>query len=213
MTTLQMIAAFDTLKDLYQAPYYDIEDKLLFLNNAIISFVDSHFSYEEDGKKMFQSTQRATDSIYTLIDTKEILGDTTDIKKVHSAATNGFTIPLDYRHFLTCEIKWINDSRALRVNTVTYDEINQLLLDPFSRPNDTDNVYICWHKKKIIVYSKTAPAKLFLTYCKNPLTIDEATNCDLPELSHRAVVKKAVLEAIAIAEEDTRAKLTPLINN
>lgn len=217
MTTPEMITAFNTLKDLYQAPYYDETDILQFLNNAVISFVDDHFPYSTDDRtdRRFQKTQRSVDAIYTLIKSQTLVVGQTNITQFHSKAKAYGEIPADYRHFFTCEIGFGSTTTtwAEKISPVTFDELNLLMTDPFSAPNDTDNVYIVWHGTKILVFSATPPTTFRLIYCKNPIKIDESTDCDLPLLSHEAIVKKAVLEAIAVAEEDVRAKLSPLLNN
>lgn len=211
MTTAEMIENFGKIKDLYQAPYYDESDVLMFLNNAIVSTTDSFFPYEKEGVRKYQKNQRSTDSIHTLIKTED-LNINTSAESLHTRAVAYVELPEDYRHFETCEIKF-DDVYAEKITVVTYDEVNLLFNDPFSTPDNKSNVYICWHNGKILIFAESEPTLFRLIYCKHPAKISDVVNCDLPLLMHEQIVKLAVMEAMSVAEEETRAKLSPLLNN
>lgn len=210
MTTADMIKEFNILKDLYQAPYYDIDDILLFLNDGASAFVDGFYPLQVGTAAKFQKNQRSTDSIYTLIKTQSLTVATASVSDLHTRAIAYIELPSDYRHFETCEIKFGTDYPN-KITVENYDTINQLFSDPFSVPNNTDNVYLCWHSNKILIFAASVPTTFKLIYCKNPATITTLVNCDLPILAHKAIVKMAVAESIAVSEEETRAKLLQLM--
>jgi hypothetical protein len=210
MTTLEMINQFNTLKDFYQAPYYDNDDIILFLNRAIESRVDSYYPRENEPtlEGSFGQSQRSLDGIHTLIKSTTT-GLNAGGTEFHKRAKAYVELPEDYRHFETIEIDFPPYPKKITVKG--FDEINQVFADPFSTPNNSSNVYLVWHAGKILIFSQTVPAEINLIYCKNPEIISLSQDCDLPILEHRNVVEIAVKMAIGIAEETDRAKLTPLI--
>ncbi len=212
MTTQEMIIQFNTLKDLYQAPYYDTDDILLMLNRSALAFVDALYPHENTRTLMGShgGVQRSTDSIHTIIETEANIAITTPSTAFHSRAKAHIELPEDYRHFETLELKW-GTTYPNKITVKTWDEINQVFADPFSTPNNTENVYLVWHGSKILLFSATAPTWASLIYCKHPAEISLSTDCDLPELVHPEIVKLAVKMAMAIAEEKERAALNTLI--
>lgn len=183
MTTLEMQELFERGLGMFNVKAGKTEDVLYFLNEAQISFIDSNFN-SIDKKQSFQYSQEDIDDLRILIKKDVSL----------QGGFNGnhyfYKLPEDYRHLLND--RSIVDGEHCANRLYRIEELYNILNHSFSKPKKKSYVSTLKGKDLLVYTNEDTIEGVVIDYLKNPKAITVDTSCELPEHTHRKIVRTAV---------------------
>jgi hypothetical protein len=162
------------------------EQAFIFINDAIMEL-------SLEGRKSFEKTTQVADDFRTLVAELEL----TPIK----GGSGRFTvdIPVSYMYYIASVIT-AEYNKVLYTATSKeskHNEINRILTDPFNKPSHSEIPFLMVGTKLLYLTPTDCDLKkVYLTFMKLPAKVSKTINCDLPEQTHKVIVKRAVQIAL-----------------
>lgn len=225
MTIRDAHRLFDIILDKVDSNLYPeitSAEKDEFINNAIESFVKTRYNKNNIYQAGFEEIQKRTEDLRTLVKTgfpelSEIAYSRNTYKAdVDSIFTNFEKTELfndTYWFYLKSSAYITNDPCGELISEtklVQQDDLNRVLKDPFNKPNKNRVIIYFEDGSIFITVDDTSVLDNFkITFLKKPNTVsvnlaDSSENSDiqfdLPEHTHREIIKLAVKEAIEAIE-------------
>lgn len=205
MTTLQMLDWFDILQDKFGSPYFSTDQKLLFLNNAQMEYLNNLFPDNEGGMINIEKDINVEQNAYSLI---------FELPELNMSNTGSITfVDLDSNlQTLT------GDPNALVFDTLSVEFRKGLKRYPakFLRHNDKAEFETNYFKKpsidspRLLLQNNSyqfrpldVSAKIIFTVVKEPikLSVSPPVNSDFPNQAHNEIVAYG-LQFAGIASRD-----------
>lgn len=209
--------------------YPDIlpEEIDVFLNNNILKFINQRLYGNNPRGENFEETQKRFDDLITLVksDILTPIAFSSVFDKPNSATVD---IPTDYLHMINEEVDiQFNDcnngqeNRRIRVIPITHDKYNDIIKDPFNKPNH-NKVIRLGYDNKLELISSTDSIILFyyIRYIRKPASVRYGTiyptpttdvQCDLPESVHQEILDLAILDCLEKIESQRLGSSAELI--
>lgn len=208
MTNAEFSNEFDILYNNImsnQAPGLDNYEKSVFLTKAqeelIISLYKGKLSLES-----FESTEelrRYLSSLNVTTVKKPVSLDEGEFNLLLTTTSSVIELPKDVM-FITYEMAKVND-RTIIVVPTTQDEYNMFKNNPFKCPNNRRVFRIDIGNNRIELISNGTISEYYIKYLRRPKpiileglegysinSISAKTECELPEMLHRAILDRAV---------------------
>jgi hypothetical protein len=205
MTTPQLLEFFDILQDKYGSPYFTEDEKLLFLNNATVAYIDSFFPTNEeapgDAEINWSTEQELAPLIFTLPEiTESVTGGIT----VDEATTALRTLSADTE----CSIYRILRVGVLRageyykVRIARHNDILEFQNNYFKKPTTTNARYTL-ENGLYQFYPTDQIGQIQLTVLKSPkpLALSPQVDPELPLSAHLKILAIG-LEFAGVASRD-----------
>jgi hypothetical protein len=202
MTFDEMHELVDVELDKHDLPWFETEEKDLWLNLALNEFVKTRY-------REFEINEKRREDIRTLI--RELTGTTASV-----------VLPGDFMFALSLkgEFSVIDCGQSLvkerSIRPAQHDDINKMKSDPFNTPDNNHPLYVS-NQTGYTIESESTPVGWTLTYLKLPNPIDATNNGgaspDLPEYTHEEIVNIAVRKIMGNIEKETYQLQVNEINN
>lgn len=194
MNHIQMHERIDVLLDKHNLPWFQPQEKDIFLNMAVNEFVKSRYSE-------FEKNEKRREDLRTLITYK-------------SGNTALIPLPIDFYFALACvgvfEIYECNSIKIedVSIKPIQIDDYYKTLKDPFNKASNKFPLYITT-PLGFLIKSETAAKAWTLTYLKKPNVIDGTNKpndvLNLPEHTHDEIVNIAVRKLLFSIGQETYA--------
>ena len=181
----------DVLLDKHDLPWFETEEKDIFLNMSQQEFVNTRY-------KEFEINEKRREDIRTLITTSTGTGASV-------------AVPADMLYVLSLKGTFAIEEcgqtiqRELHIRPMQHDDINKILNDPFNSPTNSDPSYVT-EASSFSIKSTDAPSAWELVYLKAPDTVDATNNptgtFSTPEYTHVEIVNLAVRKMMMSIEQD-----------
>jgi hypothetical protein len=211
MTIANMHSEFRILLDKgdsFDAPDFLPEEIDAFINMAISKFVTKRMFGNNIRRTNFEEDQKRRDDLRTLIVTSTLTGG---VFVAGESKPNAlfFELPENYRHTINEEA--LVEDRRVSVKPITHDHYNKIIDDPFNKPEEY-TVYKLGYGgdggsgsgyAELICGEGQTVSDYYLRYIRHAATVvlSDAIDCDLPELTHREIVRMAVVDALENVEQ------------
>lgn len=203
MTFQQMHEKIDAFMDKSDLPWFNSEEKDIFLQTAANEYVKKIHSE-------FEVTEKRREDIRPLI-------------KIINGGGSSVAIPTDYMFALSlkgtfrvtdkCGI--IRDAKV-PIKPAQHDDINKMKNDPFNKPTNEHPLYTST-STSLEIESESTPSNWTLTYIKLPIPVDGTNSptgvLDLPEYTHDEIVNLAVRKMLMSIEHPNYQVQINEINN
>lgn len=180
----------------------------LQINDSTEGFIKERYRpivellYRKEG---FEQIQKRIDDLRTLVTTKEIVVGVAEFGELQADLT---TVPneVPYQHYLRSSVKLSNGSFA-RIQIIKHDNIEVIKNDPFNK--STSKIVKAYFEGNLLKILPTTKGlaisdKLRLTYLRRFIEVDITANTplkiDLPEHTHREIIKMCVNDILEIVE-------------
>lgn len=195
-----------------------VEQVDYLLNEAIVRYVKTRYSGNNDFKMGFEEIQKRTEDLKTLVFTEfptisSVLTETNIFKANLSSlyTDEALTVPStkEYWFFVRCRARVVKNSCVSTYNKVLlyqHDDLDDVMEDPFKRPSINELVgYYESGNLYIVCPSNVTIDKVKLTYIKKPVSVIYGTqyptpvldvDFDLPEHTHKEIIQLAVVIAL-----------------
>jgi hypothetical protein len=182
----------DVIIDKHDLPWFEPEEKDIFLEFAQQEFVNTRY-------KEFEINEKRREDLRTLITTSTGTGASVSVP-----ADMLFVLSLKGMFNIQDCGKTVN--REYSIRPMQHDDINKILNDPFNKPLNSDPSYVTT-ANEFSIKSETAPNSWELVYLKSPDVVDgtnnPATSFVTPNYTHNEIVNIAVRKMLASIEQDT----------
>jgi hypothetical protein len=191
MTFAEAHEKIDVIIDKHDLPWFEPEEKDIFLNFAQQEFVNQRYSE-------FEVNEKRRQDIRTLITT------------FSAGAVSSITVPSDMLFVLSLKgtfrvvICGKTVSRETHIRPMQHDDVNKIINDPFNKPTNDEPVYVT-NANTLEILSDNTAISTELTYIKEPLVIDTVTNptgvFSTPTYTHNEIVNIAVRKMLGSIEQ------------
>lgn len=191
MTFGEAHETLDVIIDKHDLPWFEPEEKDIFLNFAQQEFINQRYSE-------FEVNEKRRQDIRTLITTLTGAGST-------------ISVPVNMLFVLSVKGEFdvtecgVTTSRESHIMPMQHDDINKVIHDPFNKPSNRDPLYIT-NAASFLIKSDTAPTSWELTYVRVPSTVDGTNNptgvFDTPDYTHNEIINIAVRKMLGSIEQE-----------
>ena len=191
MTFAEAHEKIDVIIDKHDLPWFEPEEKDIFLNFAQQEFVNQRYSE-------FEVNEKRRQDIRTLITT------------FSAGAVSSITVPSDMLFVLSLKgtfnvvICGQTVQRETHIRPMQHDDVNKIINDPFNKPTNDEPVYVT-NANTLEILSDNTAISTELTYIKEPLVIDTVTNptgvFSTPTYTHNEIVNIAVRKMLGSIEQ------------
>ena len=202
MTITSMAQLFDLLQDKYGSPYYTNPEKTLFINRAIVDFVQAFLPPEGEGMNV-DLNEDAMSQIATLIYSLPYMNMSSagvvTKASVQTALNTAIAGGLLWRRLNT---GWVLGGETKPAKWTRQNDYYEFKANYFKNPSlDSPRFFETATTYQFDPINTNA--KLYFTVLKYPVTVDIDTvvNCDLPDFTHNKIVAMA-LEFAGIGSRD-----------
>tara|TARA_R110000751_G_scaffold169807_2_gene276443 strand:- start:291 stop:905 length:615 start_codon:yes stop_codon:yes gene_type:complete len=192
MTFAEAHERIDVLLDKHELPWFEPEEKDIFLQFAYAEFVKNRY-------REFEINEKRREDIRPLI-------------RIIQGAGASVPVPSDMMFALSLKGSFIvvdcgNESlRSLNIRPMQHDDINKVIDDPFNKPVNADPAYVTT-QTTFDIRSESAPTEWELVYLKMPISVDGSTNpnntFETPEYTHEEIVNLSVRKMLMSIEKET----------
>lgn len=191
MTFTEAHERLDVMLDKHDLPWFEPNEKDIFLNFAQQEFVNQRY-------KEFEINEKRREDIRTLIKTSNGLQSSI----VALPADMLFALSLKGTFTVTdCGVEY---QRETHIRPMQHDDVNKVINDPFNSPTNSEPVYIS-NATQFLIKSDTAPASFELVYIKTPTVVDGTNNgngsFDTPDYTHNEIVNIAIRKMLGSIEK------------
>jgi len=183
MNTLEMQEAFERGLGVFEIKIGTTEDILYYINEAMISFVDSNFN-SIDKKETFQYSQEDKDDVRMLIE-KDI-----SLDGGFDGTNYVYKLPDNYRYLINDRSIIDNKSYPNRLHRI--EELYNVLNHSFSRPKKKSYISTLKGNYLFVYTNEDFISGVKVDYLRNPTLVTIDSRCELPEHTHRRIVRLAV---------------------
>jgi hypothetical protein len=192
MTFAEAHERLDIIIDKHDLPWFEPEEKDVFLEFAQQEFVNSRY-------REFEINEKRRQDIRTLITSVGGTGATVNVP-----SDMLFVLSLKGEFNVVDCGKTVK--RTYHIRPMQHDDINKVINDPFNSPQNDDPSYLT-NANNFSIQSDTAPNSWTLVYVKSATPVD-GTNAptgtfDTPDYTHNEIVNIAVRKMLASIGEDT----------
>lgn len=192
MTYSQAHERIDVLLDKHNLPWFEPEEKDIFLEFAQNEFVKVRY-------KEFEVNEKRREDLRTLITL---------------SSGSGFSVPVPADMLFVLSLRGVFDvtecgvtsQRKTYIRPIQHDDINKIEHDPFNSPTNEDPAYVS-EADGFSIRSETLPKSWTLTYLKTPIvvngTLNPGSSFDLPLHTHEEIVNIAVRKMLGSIEKET----------
>jgi acetylglutamate synthase len=191
MTFAEAHEKIDVIIDKHDLPWFEPEEKDIFLNFAQQEFVNQRYSE-------FEVNEKRRQDIRTLITT------------FSAGAVSSITVPSDMLFVLSLKgtfnvvVCGQTVERETHIRPMQHDDVNKIINDPFNVPTNDEPVYVT-NANTLTILSDNTAISTELTYIKEPLVIDAVTNptgvFSTPTYTHNEIVNIAVRKILGSIEQ------------
>lgn len=206
--------------DSFNYPNLLPEEIDLLLNNAQDVFVKQRYGITNTKKQGLEDTQKRTEDLKSLVRNAVLVPIANSSENIDDNA-QFVILPQDHWFIIEerCKITYTNCNNELvsdRVYTkdINHDEFNDVISNPFQKPNLEKCVRLMENGKVEILHSPLATLNEYhLRYIKKPVRVDltSSTTFELSEHTHTEIVSIAVdiaLENIESKRLQTHTQIT-----
>jgi hypothetical protein len=191
MTFAEAHERLDVIIDKHDLPWFEPEEKDIFLNFAQQEFVNQRYSE-------FEVNEKRRQDIRTLITTA--LGGNSSTIAVPSDML--FVLSLKGNFNVTDCNRTI--LRETYIRPMQHDDVNKITYDPFNSPTNSSPVYVT-NATSFSIKSDSTPTSTELTYIKEPSVVNGTTNpsgvFETPDYTHNEIVNIAVRKMLGSIEQ------------
>jgi hypothetical protein len=202
MTFAEAHERLDVIIDKHDLPWFEPEEKDVFLQFAQNEFVKSRYAE-------FEVNEKRRQDLRTLIST--LAGSGTSV-----------TVPVNMLFVLSLKGTFsvtkcgITSNRETFIRPVQHDDVNKIKEDPFNKPNNENPVYVSL-ASSLSIESDSSPSAWTLTYLREPTTVNGSalpTNTfDLPVHTHEEIINIAVRKMLfSIDKETYQLQINEILN-
>ena len=208
----------------FNSPSLLPEEIDIFLNNSIERFVSQRMYGNNPRKEGFEENQKRYDDLITLVSNQNYSAPFTSSAQIKPFGQI-VNFPSDYWHAIEEEaIITFTDcngntaQKRVPVVPITHDRYNKIVNDPFHQPNENKVVRLgIGGSPEIITGALQTLSSYILRYIRRPASVQFGTaytlpttniDCDLPESTHKEIIKMAVAEAL----DNIESRRFPIIN-
>lgn len=210
MTAAQIEFRFDNIYERFAslgAPGYPTDAKSDFLTQAMETAIKQRYNWKANPNKTgFEETEKRRRDLASLVKFKTyttfgagFLPNSYTVQLPDTLVTN----PTDYSDvawFITYEACTINKvcSPNFLVKEVTYQELNNLLIDPFNKPAADRWIFRTDYENRIVALvtdGTFAPVSYTINYIRKPQPVDLQNNIGFPDINDELqaeIIEKAV---------------------
>ena len=192
MTFAQAHERIDVILDKHDLPWFEPEEKDIFLQFAQAEFVKVRY-------KEFEINEKRREDLRTLITTSSGAGATV-------AVPGDMLFVLSLKGTFSVSDCGLTKQVETYIRPIQHDDINKIKHDPFNKPDNSEPVYTA-AANSFDVISDSAPSAWVLTYLKEPVLINGASSpsstFDLPEHTHQEIVNLAARKMLFSIEKET----------
>lgn len=190
MTFTQMHEKIDAILDKSDLPWFNKEEKDLFLNMAANEYVKN--IHDE-----FEVTEKRREDIRPLILEQDGVGLNIDLP-------SDFMFALSVRGtFSIYDNCGIRTNKVVPIKPAQHDDINKMLNDPFNKPTNEHPLYTSL-ADSFKIYSDSSPSSWTMVYIKYPKTVNAVSlpndSLDLPDYTHDEIINLAVRKMLMSIE-------------
>jgi len=190
MTFLQMYEKIDVYLDKSDLPWFNSQEKDIFLDSATNEYV-------KNIHREFEITEKRREDIRPLI-------------KVINGGGSSISVPTDYMFALSVKgtFRVTDNCGVVRdlivpIKPAQHDDINKMRTDPFNKPTNEHPLYVSTDVS-LEIESLSSPSNWTMTYIKRPAPVDGTNNpngiLDLPDYTHDEIVNLAVRKMLMTIE-------------
>ena len=191
MTFAEAHEKIDVIIDKHDLPWFEPEEKDIFLNFAQQEFVNQRYSE-------FEINEKRRQDIRTLITTQ--LGGSSSTITVPS----NMLFVLSLKGVFSVLQCGIYVARETYIRPMQHDDVNKIIHDPFNKPTNSDPVYVT-NATSFSIKSDSVPSSTELTFIKEPTVVDGTNNpsgvFETPDYTHNEIVNIAVRKMLGSIEQ------------
>lgn len=190
MTFSEMHERVDVQLDKHDVPWFEPEEKDIWLNFALNEIVKVRY-------KEFEKNEKRREDIRTLVTTLTGSGATV-------AIPSNFMFALSLKG--TFDVVECGISKVVErfIRPIQHDDVNKIKGDPFNSPSNFHPIYTST-EISYEIDSDSSPSAWTLTYIREPVPIDGTNNgsqsSNLPKYMHEEVVNVAVRKILGSIEK------------
>lgn len=196
MTYGQAHERLDVLLDKHDLPWFEAEEKDIFLNFAVSEFVKTRY-------KDFELDERGRQDIRTLINT--VTGSGATVILPNGSPDPNLWFVLSLKGDFDVNDAGVQKRVTKAIRPIQHDDINKISDDPFNKPANDDPSYLTY-ATTLQIESETAPTSWTLVYIKQPNSVDGTNNpntsFNLPEHTHEEIVNIAARKMLFSIEKE-----------
>ena len=192
----------DVIIDKHDLPWFEPEEKDVFLELAQNEFIKTRYAE-------FELNEKRRQDLRTLIATSTGAGSTVTVP-----ADMWFVLSLKGTFSVTSGNSQVTQEVAIR--PIQHDDINKTLNDPFNKPSNNLPSYIT-NASSFSIVSGSAPSAWTLTYLKTASKPDGESNpsqsFELPIHTHDEILNIAIRKMLFSIDKDTyQLQLNEILN-
>lgn len=184
----------------------------VYLNLAQNEFVNDQFKENKEGIIELKNSKKSIDNLRTLMVTGTSLSLSIDTEIVNAKIT---TFPADMRYYTGVRTQLIrNDSTPTQswylCNWINPSEVWKYVVNGKNSPVIHNPLYTVFNNKLYIISEAVSIVTINaakLDYIKEPVTITNGTDCELPDNTHFKIVENAVNIALKSSSIEPSNKL------